>query len=126
MRHFWPYTIDGLGFSSLVSWWPTSLWFLVTISWVPPALWIWSLVLGPWLAINAGLWSLPHLLAYCKRGVGGCTLTLLILTIMGPTLSEEFDAITFSAKWAFWIGTFPLLARSSSPSRGVRSDGFVP
>ena len=118
MRHLSPYTWGALGFLVASLLMANGLWFLVTISWVPPALWIWSLVLGPWLAISAGLWSLRHLPAYWKIGVAGCTLALLILTISVPTFSTGLYAITFSAEWAFWIGTFWFLARSYSGSSG--------
>lgn len=114
MRYLSPYTWSALGFLVASLLMANGLWVLVTIWWMPPALWIWSLVLGPWLALSAGLWSLRHLPAYWKSGVVGCTLVLLILTIRIPTFSTELYAITFSAEWAFWVGTFLFLARSSS------------
>ena len=98
--------------------------FLVTICWwVPSALWGWSLALGPWLVINAGLWSLLPLPAYWRGGVIGSTLAFLILVIMVPTFSTGLYAITFSAEWAFWIGTFWFLARAYSSGRsGPKQD----
>jgi len=114
MRYLSPYTWSALGFLVASLLMANGLWVLVTIWWMPSALWVWSLVLGPWLALSAGLWSLRYLPTYWKSGVVGCTLVLLILTIRIPTFSTELYAITFSAEWAFWVGTFLFLARSSS------------